>query len=75
MRWKRKTKRQPKEGDTRIADRFLLFPKCLDDEWRWLELTQIQQEYRRTDRGSDLDDWTYQWVDLRWATLDEFLEA
>ena len=46
MRWKRKKKQQPKEGDTRIVDWFLLFPKCLDDEWRWLELTQIHQEYQ-----------------------------
>lgn len=28
-------KHQP--GTTRIRERFLLFPKCIDGEWRWLE--------------------------------------
>jgi len=71
MRWKaQKKKQQPKEGDTRIVDRSLLFPKCLDDEWRWLELTQIYQEYRPVRWMVDVPT-LYDWVDLHWATFDE----
>lgn len=72
MRWKLKKKQQPKVGDTRIVDRFLLFPKFLDDEWRWLELTQIQQEYNNM--GLLESNWTYKWVDLHWANPDEPME-
>jgi len=38
MRWKVKPTPKRKEGDTRIRKSFLLiFPKCINNEWRWLE--------------------------------------
>ena len=67
-KWKWKKKQQPKEGDTRIMERFLLFPKLLDDEWRWLENAQIDQEYKVMGLGSD---WRLRWVDLGWNTFHD----
>ncbi len=43
MRW---PKPQPHEGDTRIVRKFLLLPRKLQGEWRWLESTYIKQERR-----------------------------
>jgi hypothetical protein len=42
MRWNT-NKRGWKQGDIRYVRRFLLFPKCLDGEWRWLEMAVIRQ--------------------------------
>ena len=63
MKWKRK--QWPKEGDKRIAERFLLFPKVLDDEWRWLEIAQIHQEYQPVRWMVDVPT-LRDWVDLCW---------
>ena len=43
MRWK--VKENPKENDTRIVDRFLLFPIKIGNERRWLEMAKIEQKY------------------------------
>jgi len=67
MRWKSKKKQQPKDGDIRIGERFLLFPKHLDGEWRWLELAQIHQEYRPTRWMFPDIPTLYEWVDLHWV--------
>jgi hypothetical protein len=40
MRWK-----TPKHNDTRIIERFLLFPKNLRNETRWLERCNILQRF------------------------------
>ena len=76
MRWKWKKKQQPKEGDMRIVGRFLLFPKCLNGEWRWLENAQIQQEYRPTrwfgeDKLPNRREYPtiWEWVDVCWNTF------
>lgn len=59
MKWRKHT---PKHGDERTVRRFLLLPRCINGEWRWLELATIRQEwqvypyYRR--RNS--------WYDLHW---------
>jgi hypothetical protein len=45
MRWKRKIVQYPKIGDIRIKKRFLWFPKCLNDEYRWLCVSSFTQEY------------------------------
>jgi hypothetical protein len=42
MRWNC-TKKEPPEY--RIVHRFLLFPKCIKGETRWLEWATIKQEY------------------------------
>ena len=41
MKWK--CKLEPEIGDTRILIKFLIFPKCVDGEWRWLETASILQ--------------------------------
>ena len=53
MRWPKKEKEYPNTGDTRVVEKFLLFPKCLHKgksynatlEYRWLEKASIVQEY------------------------------
>ena len=43
MRWR--VNKNPKEYETRIVERFLLFPVTLNDEKRWLEKAKIKQRY------------------------------
>jgi len=40
MRWKAK-----KIPVRRIIKRFLIFPKCINGEWKWLEIAYILQNY------------------------------
>ena len=68
MKWKQKT-----TGDTRIKTRFLLFPKCINGIYRWLEIASFEQSYDGC--KYDIDFWfidTYlggwkntQWVDIK----------
>lgn len=45
MRWtKRPAKPSPKPGDARVVRRFLLLPRCVSGEYRWLEWAQVKQE-------------------------------
>ena len=56
----------PHTGDKRIVKRFLLFPKRIKDERRWLETATWEQEYcfyYATYRYGD----SYCWVDIRWV--------
>ncbi len=68
MKRKVKKKERPQEGDRRIVERILLFPKCLNGEWRWLEIAQIDQEYRAWNDGVGFQ---YEWVDLGWNTFHD----
>ena len=43
MRWK--AKRQWQDGDKRIRTKFLLFPKKIGDEVRWLETASWIETY------------------------------
>ena len=43
MRWT--PKETPEEGDKRVINKFLFFPKLIGEEWRWLERVQILQVY------------------------------
>jgi len=51
----------PKDGDTRIVTRFLLFPYRLNDETRWLETVRVKQQYT----WSWYEGWWYgkEWVE------------
>lgn len=41
MRWKQKP---PIEvGRERVITKFLLFPRCIDGVWRWLEKAKVRQ--------------------------------
>lgn len=58
MRWKDKVLLV---GDTRTIEKFLLFPRCIGYEWRWLEKAKILQRFERSyhDKGY--------WRDIGWA--------
>ena len=53
MRWKR-----PERHETRTITKFLLFPKTINDETRWLERTSYVQWWN-----------DYRWCDSRWSTF------
>ena len=57
MKWK-----TPKSGDKRIVSKFLLFPREINNEVRWLEKVKIEQEY---DRGCLLGWWDIKWADSK----------
>lgn len=42
MKWR---KYNPKINDTKIKRKFLFFPVCINDEYRWLELAKIKYEF------------------------------
>lgn len=47
MKWRKKEKvyKTPNDLETRTIERFLFFPKCINDEYRWLEKVKIKQIY------------------------------
>ncbi len=47
---------QAKYGDSRVIRRFLLVPRSIHPETRWLEFATIRQEYC-----------SYYWVDREWV--------
>ncbi len=63
MRWFR-----PKENTYRTRKGFLLFPKTLDGETRWLEYTQWIQRFVNWPYYGDL------WVDWAWADKTELVD-
>ena len=46
MRWK--AKKEPQPGGERVLRKFLLFPRCIKGEWRWLEWAGIHQRMLMT---------------------------
>ena len=59
MRWKKE--QEPIKGESRVVVKFLIFPKCLDNEWRWFEKCYITQKaYPGYESGG-----TY-WLDQHW---------
>ena len=74
MRWKITDKPVPKEGDVRIKHSFfLLIPKLIDKEWRWLESAWWEEE-RKTAMclGPDGVMSSYpciKWVATRWVSV------
>lgn len=59
MRW---GKQKLSEGDIRIIEKFLIFPKCIDEEWRWWERVIYEQKYTNYKFGS----FDYTWIDIKW---------
>jgi len=47
------------QGDSRYRDRFLLFPKAIGNEWRWLERARWKEVYsfNYADSGWDATEW------------------
>ena len=69
---RKKVSKQPKVGDSRIVNRFLFFPKTIGDEKRWLERTDIMQEYKEIYREIQ-DDFgcfhVYPYPDYKWVNI------
>ena len=56
MRWN--LKEDPQVGDYRTVRRFLILPKCLDNQIRWLEWANITQCYWYSNvRGGTITTW------------------
>jgi hypothetical protein len=53
MRW---GKEEPAIGEERVVNKFLIFPKCIHGECRWLERVVIKQKYYRKKY----------WIDISW---------
>lgn len=69
MQWKSK-RVIPKEGDTRVITKFILFPKLVigetENTWVWLERIQIAQRYKGARRNPEDRGWY-------WKTTKEYL--
>jgi hypothetical protein len=82
MRWTNKTEEAPKVGDTRTVTTFLLLPKKVKKETRWMENVTINQEYQEieewefVDFGGGNQKKSYnEWVDLEFVDAkDEVVE-
>ena len=61
MMWKAKKERCL--GDIRLKRRFLLFPKNINGEVRWLVKAQYKQKYETVYREGYK--W-YAWVNIKW---------
>lgn len=62
MRWKLKTKAECKDGTERVIQRYALFPRTLNDEYRvWLERYYVKQRYwifKRKGEWTDRETWS-----------------
>lgn len=63
MRWSKRI--WPKQCQKRNIVRFLLWPRCIANEWRWLEWAIIEQMFNlEEDPGFFCRDGS--WYDNRW---------
>jgi hypothetical protein len=67
MRWLAKP--EPENADTRLRVGFLLFPRCIDGEWRWLERAAWTQRFR-WEHHPECGHLAY-WDDVAWALLPQ----
>ena len=73
MRWKTRKTKTPSPRDTKSVHGFLLCPKRIGDEFRWLEHTTWIEQY--TDIGPHLNVFgqetisrDYEWWAIKWVT-------
>jgi len=60
MRWIK-----PEIGSTRIVKKFLIFPKTINEDTRWLETVYYRQAYVYDTRACQGDNlW---WADMEWV--------
>ena len=60
MRWK--AEKVIHHNDIRAITKFLLIPRCLNGEWRWLERATIKQRFHC---GYDDHQWeNEEWIDF-----------
>lgn len=53
-------------GDTRTVWKFLLVPRLIDGEWRWLEISGIRQEFQEFTAGVERSVDVVGWRDVSW---------
>ena len=56
MRWK---KEKTKDGETRIINKFLIFPKTINRETRWLEKASWVEKWGYWGAAEDGPGWAY----------------
>lgn len=63
-------KNMPKDGEKRVLHKFLIFPYCIGDEYRWLEFVYILQWYAEV---YIIDDTICggHWVDEEYLTAED----
>ena len=69
MRYKIKKKPPLKEGAVRVKSGFLIFPKCIGGEWRWLETALWKQEAVESYdhcHESGMCSVNFKWVNKEW---------
>jgi len=66
MRGKCKKKKHPKHGDVRVITKFLLFPKCINGEWRWLEWATFKEVHNHDYVNHEEPCWAC-WDGLSWV--------
>ena len=66
MRWQKKAPWHPADdvGKGRLKRGFLIFPKCIANEWRWFETASWQQEWGYKWHNEDFT--SYGWINKRW---------
>jgi hypothetical protein len=65
MRYKFTENKEPERGDTRVREGFLMLPKLIGNELRWLERAAWVEIYVFTP-GTMVNGPTCDWVELRW---------
>ena len=57
-----------RSGEERVITKFLLFPKKIHNEWRWLEKVFIRQKVIRMDVGGSMEwgKYKHQWQSIKW---------
>ena len=71
MKWKSgyaERKKLYNNRTTREVDRFLIFPKLLNDVWKWWETATIKQRMEQIDVGGSCEwgQYDYMWIDVEW---------
>lgn len=65
--------REPIEGQTRLIGKFLLFPKIINRELRWLEYAYYEQVAVKTDVGGSMEWGNYKnkWRNKKWVNIND----
>jgi len=75
MKWKPNKITAPKLDDERVIRKFLIIPRHLDGEWRWMEFANIKQKFEKVRTGMpDCKEgfvWTVGWQNIHWEDSEE----
>ncbi|UUV46323.1 hypothetical protein [Bacillus phage vB_BanS-Thrax2] len=72
MRFVFGNKKQPIVGQTRIIGKFLLFPKVINRELRWLEYSYYEQVAIKVNVGDIWEDrYKNKWINKKWVNIND----